>query len=81
MGTNADVAVADVRASAVGSNVAEDKKEVSMFEAGAEKQLRIHGADDFKTGSEGLGGEQQDIRAAFKFSHVAYRVDMCSYPL
>ena len=65
VGANADVAVADVRASAIWSDVAEDKKEIGVFEAGTEKQLRRHRANDFQAGGEGLGGEQQDIRAAF----------------
>ena len=46
-----------------------------MFEARAEKQLRGYGADHFEAGSEGLGGEQQDIRTAFELGHVACRTD------
>ena len=72
---NADVAVADVRASAVGSDVAEDQKEISVFEARAEEQLRGFGADHFEAGSAGFSGEQKDIRTAFELGHVARRTD------
>jgi len=57
VGANADVAVAYVCASAVGSDVAEDQKEISVFEARAEKQLRGYGADHFEAGSQRLSGE------------------------
>ena len=72
---NADVAIADVRASAVGGDVAEDQEEVGVFKARAEEQLRGHGADHFEAGSEGFSGEQKDIRTAFELGHVARRTD------
>ncbi len=57
VGANADLAVADVRASSVRSDVAEDQKEIGVFEAGAKIQLRRHWADDFEVGGQGLSGE------------------------
>jgi hypothetical protein len=45
--------VADVRAPAVRSDAAKDQKEISVVEAGAEKQLRGHGADYSRLASRG----------------------------
>src|SRR5579871_3150695 len=57
VGANPDIPIADVRGTPVRSNVAQDQKEIGVFQAGAKKQLSGHGADDFDTGREGLSGE------------------------
>ncbi len=70
---NPDIAVADIRRAASGSDVAEYEKEVCVFEAGAEKQLRRHRPDHIEVGVEGLAGEKQDVRSAFEQRHVSGR--------
>jgi len=57
LGTNTDVAVADVGGSSVGSNVAQDQKEIGVFQAGVEEQLRRHGADHFEAGGQRFSSE------------------------
>jgi len=61
MGANPEVAIADVCALALRIDVTQDQKKISMFEAGAKKQLRGYGADDIEVGRESPAGEKQDI--------------------
>lgn len=61
MWANPEVAVADVRALALGINIAKDQKKVGVFETRAKIQFRGHGADDIEVGAEGLAGIKQDI--------------------